>query len=159
MSSKTLANLIKAAVIAVTVCGLFICGYILPEFGSNIAEMNPEFAYMYIPWLVFLLITAAPFFVILGLIWRVAMQIRRDLVFTVLTAKLVKIASIILLCDIIFFFIGNIVMVILQMTHPAVMLFALFGCVLGFALSIATAVLARYISKAAALQEEVEGMI
>ncbi len=159
MSSKTLTYLVRTAVIAVAICGIFICGFILPNFGSNFAEQNPEFAYMFVPWLVFLLIAAAPCFVILGFVWRVTVQIRKEQVFTELTARLVKIASIIMLCDIIFFFIGNVTLGFLEMTHPAVMLCALFICIFGLALSVAAATLARYISKAAALQEEVEGTI
>lgn len=159
MSSKTLCKMVRAAVIALAICGLFACGYILPTIGADLARDYPEFAHWYLPWLIFLLTVAAPCFAILALIWKVATAIKKEQVFTFSTARLVKISSMIMFCDVSFFFAGNVVFLLLNMNHPGIFLLSLFVDVFGVALAVAAAVLSRYLTKAAALQEEADGTI
>ncbi|MCL2810400.1 MAG: DUF2975 domain-containing protein [Clostridia bacterium] len=147
MSSKTLCAMVRAAVIAVAVCGLATCGLILP---SIIAD---------IPWLLFLWAAAAPCFAILVLIWHVSTAIRQEKVFTVKTARLVKVASLLLFGDVIFFFMGNIIFVLLSMSEPTILLLSFFIDVIGVSLAVLAGVLSRYLTKAAALQEEADGTI
>ena len=159
MSSKALCNLVRAAVIATAICGVITCGLILPSIGANFAKANPEFAYCYLPWLIFLLAAAAPCFAVLVLGWKVATAIKREKVFTMQTARWIKAGAILLFCDVGFFFIGNIVLLFLNMSHPAVMLVSLFVDVFGVLLAVIAAVFSRYIAKAAGLQEEADGTI
>ena len=159
MSSKTLCKMLRIAVIAVAICGLVACTYILPTIGTNLARDYPEFSHWYFPWLAFLWITSIPCFVILVLIWKVSTAIKHDYVFSLQTARLVKIASVILFCDVGFFFVGNVAFLLLNINHPGVLLLTLFGDVFGVALAVSAAVLSRYLTKAAVLQEEVDGTI
>lgn len=159
MSSKTLCAMVRTAVIAAAVCGLAVCCYFLPALGADIAKNNPEFAYCYLPWLLFLLAASLPCFAILGLVWIVSVAINKEQVFTVRTARIVKMSAILLLCDVGFFFCGNIAFLLLDMSHPSVLLISLFVDVFGVSLALLAAVLSRYLTKAAVLQEEADGTI
>lgn len=159
MSSKTLCYLVRAAVIAVAVCGLGGCVLLLPAASAGIALQNPQLAYMRLPWLVFLWMTVAPCFAILFYMWRIAYAIKIEQVFTQRTADWVKKSALILFADICFFFTGNIVLLFLNMNHPGILLISLCIDVFGFALAILAAVLSRYITKAAVLQEEADATV
>lgn len=156
MSSKTLCNLVRAAVIAVAVCMITACGYILPSWGTEIARSAPELAYCYHPWLIFLWLAVLPCFAILLLIWKVSGAIRKEQVFTIQTASFVKLGAMILLFDIGFFFIGNILFLLLDLSDPWILFLSLFIDIFGVSLAVFAAVLSRYLTKAAQLQEEAD---
>ncbi|MDR3289540.1 MAG: DUF2975 domain-containing protein [Peptococcaceae bacterium] len=159
MSSKTLCAWVRLAVVAVAVCGLILCGYVLPSWGAAIVRGTPEVASWYLPWLLFLWAAALPCFAILWLVWKVAGAIQRETVFTLRTARWIKSAAGCLFADVGFFFAGNVIFVLMGRSHPGILLLSLFGDILGVALAILAAVLSRYITKAAVLQEESEGTI
>ncbi len=159
MSSKTLCNLIRAAVIAVAACGLAGCGYILPTIGADLILSYPEFAHCYTPWVIFLWVSAAPCFALLALVWQVSSAIRSEQVFTHKGARIVKNGALLLFCAVGIFFLGNAVFLALNMSHPAIFLVSLFVDVLGLALATAAAAVSRYLTKATALQEEADSTI
>ena len=159
MSSGTLCKLVRAAVVSVAVCGLVACAGILPAVGAGIAARNPGLANCYAPWLAFIWAAAAPCFAILALIWRVSYAIKSDRVFTDETARQVKTGAVILFADTGFFFLGNLALLLLNMSHFAVFFASLFADVFGVSLAVLAAVLSRYLTKAASLQEEADGTI
>ena len=159
MPAKTLRNLVRAAIICLAVFALFGCSFILPVQGLSMARANPELAYCFWPWLLLFWVTCLPLFAVLVLAWLVADAIGQDQVFTHKIASLVKISSILLFGSVGIFFIGNLVFLILWMSHPAVMLVSLFVDVFGLSLAVGVAVLARYLHKAADLQDEADGTI
>jgi hypothetical protein len=159
MSSNTLCKLLRAAVIAAAICGVIVCAVILPSVGRSFAYWYPEFAHAYVPWLVFLWIAALPVFAVIALVWKASAAVGSDRVFTIETARLVKHGTVLILSDTIYFCFGNVLLLLLGMNHPAVVLASFFIGVLGMSLAAMAAVLARYLTKAAALQEEVDGTI
>ncbi|MDR1821660.1 MAG: DUF2975 domain-containing protein [Oscillospiraceae bacterium] len=159
MSSKSLCRLIRLAVAASAVCGALLALWVVPEWGRAVAEANPEFAYCYVPWLSFIWLAAVPCFAVLVYIWRVSGAILRDEVFTLKTAGWIHKSAVILFADIGFFFAGNIVLLLLNMNHPGILLLSLLADIFASALALLAAVLSRYITKAAELQEVSEGMI
>lgn len=56
---------LKLAVVIIGVTALLLCIYWLPGFARNTAEMNPEYAYLRYPVLIFVYITAIPFYICL----------------------------------------------------------------------------------------------
>ncbi|MDR2569082.1 MAG: DUF2975 domain-containing protein, partial [Oscillospiraceae bacterium] len=104
---------------------------------------------------IFLWAAAAPCFLFLALIWKLSTVIKREQVFTYKTAQLVKTYALILSGDVIFFVMGNIVFLLLDMNHPVVLLLSVIIAIFGLALAVLVATLSRYLTKAAALQEEV----
>ena len=158
MTSKTLCYLIRFAVIATAACALFIALFIVPSWGSSI-DANPEFSGWYLPWLVFIWIASLPCFAILVFIWKVSGAINRDEVFTLRTAKWIKTSAALLFADAGFFFIGNVAFLLFNVSHPGILLISMLGNIFVIALALLAAVLSRYITKAAELQEVSEGII
>lgn len=159
MSSKQLGRLMRISVIAAAICGLYLCGAAIPSLGEGLISTYPEFASWFWPWLIFAWAVAAPCFIILIYIWKVSGAVTHETVFTMQTAKWVKTGAILMLCDAGFLFIGNFVLLLCHMNHPGMML--LFGVAVIFAvvLALLAAVLSRYLTKAAMLQEESEGTL
>ena len=159
MSSKTLGNLMRVSVIAAAICGQFLCAYIIPVWGWDVACANPEFAGWFWPWLIFAWAFSIPCFAILYFVWRVSGAVYNETVFTMQTANWVKAAAVTLLCGAELLFVGNVVLFLLNMNHPGILLMFMAGDIFIIALVLFAAVLARYITKAAVLQEESEGTL
>lgn len=158
MSSKALCALVRAAAAAVAACGLAGCIY-LPKLGQSILAAYPEYAYCYYPWLIFLWLAALPCFAVLMLVWQTSVAIKHEQVFTFRTARLVKAGALLLLADAAFVFAGNAALLLLNMNHPGIFLAFLFADIFAVSLAVMAAVLSRYLTKAAALQEEADGTI
>jgi hypothetical protein len=154
MSSKTLGNLMRISTIAAAVCGLFLCLFVIPMILTN-----PACSSWFWPWLIFAWLFALPCFAILLYIWKVAGAVVHETVFTAKTAKWVKTGAVLLLSDAAFVFAGNVLLLLLDMSHPGVLLFCIIGDIFAFALALLAAVLSRYLTKAALLQEESEGTL
>ena len=159
MSSKTLCRFVRFAALSTALCALIILLYILPSWGMTIVRVNPEQAGWYYPWLLFIWATSLPCFAILVLVWIVSGAIKREDVFTYATARYIRISAILLFCDMGFFFAGNVVFSILKMNHPGILLLSLIIIIFAISLGLLASVLARYITKAAVLQEESDGTI
>ncbi|MDR1061555.1 MAG: DUF2975 domain-containing protein [Clostridiales bacterium] len=159
MTSKTLCAVIRAAVIAAAICGLLACAYILPTFGASLVKTNPEYAGGYVPWLVFLWAAAAPCFAILALVWKVSSAVRQERVFTIQTARWIKTAAMTLIGDAGAFFAGNVAFLLFGMSNAAILLLAVLVDVFAVSLAVLAAVLSRYVTKAALLQEEADSTI
>ena len=159
MSSKTLGNLMKVSVFAAVVCGLFLCLFIIPSWGASITGADPEFGGWFWLWLIFVWLFSMPYFTILVYVWKVSSAVIRDTVFTIQTAKWVKTGAVLLLSDAGFLFAGNVVLLLLNMNHPGVLMFSVISFIFAVALALLAAVLSRYLTKAAVLQEESEGTL
>lgn len=67
MKQLELAKWIKAIIIISAIIGLIICFIIVPVLGKDLLTIYPEFDYMFIPSLIFIWITAIPFYIALWL--------------------------------------------------------------------------------------------
>lgn len=159
MSSKTLGNLMRVSVAAAAISGLFLLIYVIPSWGYSIIDANSEFSGWFWPWLIFMWLVALPCFAVLVYVWKVSGAVIKETVFTFLTAKWVKMGAILLLFDAALLFVGNIVLLLLNMNHPGILLLSVIGDIFIIALALLAAVLSRYLTKAAILQEESEGTI
>ena len=141
MSQKAIAVWLKGLIIGIFLCGLIIYVLVVPSIGQSVARAEPEFAYCYLPWLIFISVTALPCCFALFLAWRLSVNIGRDRAFTVENAKYMKYISFAIAADGLYFFIGNVVFLLLNMNHPGIALLSLvvvFACI---AISIAAAAL------------------
>jgi len=102
MSSKTLCGFVRFAAICAAICGLALCGYVFPIALPDILGFDPSRGGTAI-WLIFLLVTAAPGFIILVFVWIVSSAVKHDVVFTVKTALWIKRAAVLLIADAGFF--------------------------------------------------------
>lgn len=159
MTSKSLGILMRISVIAASISGLFLGIFVIPSWGQDIINANPEFKSWYWPWLIYVWLIALPCFVVFFYVWRVSSAVKNDTVFTMLTAKWVKTGAILLLFDSALLFIGNIILFLLGINHPAILILSIIGGIFIAALALLAAVLSRYLTKAAILQEESEGTL
>lgn len=159
MSSKTLGNLMKFSVVAMSICGLFLCLLVIPAFGESIMKINPEFTNWFWPWIIFSWILAIPCFVIMVYVWKVSNSVIQETVFTFQTAKWVKAGAMLLFFDGVFLFIGSIGLFLFNMNHPGVLLIFIVVDIFVVTLALFMAILSRYLTKASILQEESEGIL
>jgi hypothetical protein len=120
---------------------------------------DPQLAGWFWPWLIFAWLFTVPCFVILVFIWKVSGAVIRESVFTLQTAKWVKTGAILLLADVAFLLVGNVVLLLLSMNFIGMLLLSIIGAMFAIALALMAAVLSRYLTKAAVLQEESEGTL
>ena len=85
---------------------------------------------------------------------RIATNIGRDRSFSNENASLLKWISVLAAADAAFFFLGNVVMLLLDMSHPSVVLASFIIVFAGIAVAVISAVLSHLVKKAAVLQEE-----
>ena len=154
LEQKTLSRLLKVTVWIILLLGIGIYAVFLPLEGRAFAEMYPEFAVWYWPWLLFLLGTALPVLAALFLLYRISVNIGRNQSFTRRNATYMKWISFLAFIDVVYFVLGNVIFIWLNAYHSALLFVALFLVLLGLAIGIATAAVSHLILKAARLQEE-----
>ena len=154
MNQRRLSKWLKIIILCVYACGICIYTWVIPELGKAIAAHNPEYAYCYKPWIAFIGITAIPCFAVLVFAWRIVVNIGEDRSFTEENAKMLRWISMLAAGDAIFFFVGNIAMLLLNMNHPGIVLLSLSVVFVGVAVTVASAALSHLVHKAALLQEQ-----
>jgi len=159
MRSVTLSNLVRTAIIGMLACLLVGGAFVLPAVGTQVRSANPGLADAYWPWLGFLWATCLPCLAILVLFWKVSTNIRVEKVFSLATAHWVKAAALLLFAAVGWFFVGNVVLLLAGLSHPAVALLSLFIDVLALAIAVLLAVLSRYLTTGSALQAEVDATV
>lgn len=156
MSQKSLSKWLKAIIGGMAACGAIIYLYIIPVWGRALAEENPEYGSCYIPWLTVVLISAIPCYWVLYFGWRVSSEIGRDNSFSMKNAEYLKNIFILAALDSGYFFITNVVFMVIGMNHPGIFLIALIAVFIGVAVAVAAAALSHLVRKAAEIQQENE---
>lgn len=156
MNQSGLSRWIKVIIAGFSLCGGVLYLYIFPFWGQDIARANPEFSSSYWPWLVFLWLTAIPCYVVLYCGWQIAIEIGRDNSFSVRNASLLKIVSLLAAVDSSVFFLGNIILLLINMNHPGIVLCSLLIVFIGASFAVCSALLSHLVLKAAILKEESE---
>jgi len=156
MNQLKLSKWIKAVIIGAGICGTVIYFYAFPFWGNDIVDANPEFSICYWPWLLFLWITSIPCYGTLVCGWKIADEIGKDNSFCSKNANLLKLISIFAASDSTFFFIGNIIFLLLNMNHPGIVLLAFLVVFAGIAITVTAASLSHLVYKAVQICEENE---
>lgn len=154
MEQKALVRYLRLVILGIGILGLFACFVVIPMYGLSLKSMYPEFSNRFWPWLIFLWLSAVPCFISLAFLWRVASNIGLDRSFSSENAGYLKQVSRLFAVDSAFFFLGNATLLLLNMSHPGVMLASLAIVFVGIAASVAAAVLSRLALKASDLQTQ-----
>ena len=154
MEQKTLSKWLKAILIGVGLCGLVVYFIIIPSYGVSLRTQYPEFANRFWPWLIFIWVTAIPCYAALVIGWKIAANIGADRSFSEDNAKYLKWIAWLAAGDAAFFFLGNNVLLFLNISHAGILLFSLIVVFAGIAVTVAAAALSHLVKKAAALQEQ-----
>lgn len=154
MTQAHLSKWLKIIILLVGLCGLIIYLAVFPMYGKSLAAGYPEMEARFWPWLIFLWTTAIPCYAVLAYCWSIASHIGKDRSFSHENAKSLWRISTLAAADSIWFFVGNCLLFLLNMSHPAVLLISLLVIAFGIAVAVAAAALAHLVQKAAALQEQ-----
>lgn len=155
MKQSSLAKRLKFAIIGIGLCGLIVYAVVIPILGMQLRrQWNGEFSGLFWPWLVFLWATAIPCAAALVLSWRIASNIGADRSFSMENAGLLHGISVLIAADSAFFFLGNLIYWLLNLSHPGVVIAAFPVAFAGVAISVAAAALSHLVRKAAELQEQ-----
>ena len=154
MTQKSLANLLKTIVILAGIVGAVLYLLVFPVIGRQLADTAGENIFW--PWMIFLWISAIPCYAVLFKCWGISTSIRQDHSFSMENSKKLRMISLLALCDSIYFFSGNVIFLLLNLSHPVVILASLIIAFIGFAISIAAAALSHLVTKAARIQSENE---
>ncbi|MBF4695761.1 DUF2975 domain-containing protein [Fusibacter ferrireducens] len=154
MNQLALSKWLNLIIIIVGLCGLLVYAWIIPSLGQGMVANYPEFAFSYWPWLILILITAVPCYIVLAFGWKISKNIRLDRSFSSENAKLLRWVAVLAAADTGFFFVMNIVFLFLNMNHPGFVLISLIILIIGIAISAVSATLSHLVKKAADLQEQ-----
>lgn len=154
MEQKGLATWLKIILVGVGICGLVVYFVVFPSYGESLVSDYPEFSNRFWPWLIFLWISGIPCYAVLVFGWKIAANIGRDQSFSNANAKYLKWIAWLAAGDGVFFFVGNMVLLFTNMSHPGIALFSLLVVFAGVAVAVASAVLSHLVQKAAVLQEQ-----
>ena len=154
MEQKSLSKWLKLVLLGMGICGLVVYLLIITGYGVSLRAQYPEFANRYWPWLLFLWVSGVPCYIALALGWRIAVNIGRDASFSLANARYLRTVSLLAAGDAAYFFLGNLVLLFLNMSHPGVTLLSLLVVFAGAAVAVAAAALSHLVRKAALLQEE-----
>ena len=154
MSQRSLAKWIQGILIGFGICGVIVYAGIIPMVGRDIVYRDPEFEYMFLPWLILLLITAIPCYIFLFFGWKISVNIENDRSFSTENAGYLKKMAYLALGDTVFFLLGNIVFLFLNMNHPGVLLGSFLVDFVGVAVSVGCAALSHLVQKAAEMKAE-----
>lgn len=154
MEQKHLSKWLKLILIGVGICGLIMYAFVIPMYGLSLRTEYPEFSNRFWPWLIFLWVSGMPCFMVVYLSWKISTNIGKDLSFTEQNASLLKSISVLSGSDAGFFFVGNIVLLLLNMSHPGVVIASFAIVFVGVAVAVVSAVLSHLVKKASALQEQ-----
>lgn len=155
MKQKTLSVLIKLILTGFSLTGiaLYIAAAI---YGKDLAAANLEYSHAYVPWLVFLAVSLLPCYAVVALGWQIAGSISLCSAFTLQNSKRLRVISIIALCDSAFYVAANILLLLLNMSHPGVCLGGLLIAFTGCAIAVAAQALSALTAKASDIREENE---
>lgn len=159
MSSKTLGRMIRFSVIALALCGLWICVYYIPIIGIGLLSDAPEFSNWYVPWLLFAWTFAIPCFATLYYVWMLSDSVINETVFTIQTSKWVKTGSYLIMSACIILFVGNMILTFANMNHPSFLVISIIAEIFGITLALLAAVLSSFLLKGTEIKEENEGTL
>lgn len=154
MNHKKTSIQLKVIIIAMAIFGLMVYSWIVPTLGQNFANMFPECAYAYWPWLIFIWATGIPCYGALIFAWNIAGRIGQDNSFSVENGISMKRIAQLAAFDGVFFFLGNLALLFAGINHPGIVIVALFATCIAMAFSVAASALSHLIMEAAALQEQ-----
>lgn len=156
MSQKSLSRWLKGIIAGMAICGAIIYLYFIPVWGKEFTEINTEYMSWYLPWLIVLLISAIPCYWVLYFGWKISTEIGKDNSFSIENALYLKNIAILAALDSVYFFVVNLVFMIIGINHPGMFLISLIAVFVGIAITVAAAALSHLVRKAAEIQKENE---
>lgn len=154
MSEKSLSRWLKFIILLTSVCSAVVYFLFIPIIGHAILYDYPEMSSRFWPWLIFIWTTAIPFYTALVFAWQLALNIGKGKPFCIKNAKKLSAVAILSAADVTYFFAGNILLLLFNLSHPGMILAALLIVAVGVVISVAASILSHLIKTAADLQAQ-----
>ena len=95
MKQHTLSKWLKIIVAGMALCGFVIFGGLAPKLVSGMLEQNPDWGgcssiFIFFAWVGFIWLAALPCYWVLGIVWKIAGEIKADRSFTIENSLRVK---------------------------------------------------------------------
>lgn len=156
MEQKYLSKWLRFITVAIAFIGGVVFFFAIPDFGRNFARNNPEVANYYYPWLAFIWTMTIIFYIALAKFWSICNEIHNNRSFSQKNISNLIWISRLAIIDSIYCFIGNIVLLILNMNHPGVFIGFMVVVFVGIVIAIVAATLSHLARKANLIEEENE---
>jgi len=154
MKRKELAKWLKLVIAFAAFIGVFLCFVIAPALGHDAVSMYPELDYMYGPCLIFIWVTAVPFYLALYKGLLICHEISADNSFCTENAQRLKEISKMALSECILYLAAMVILFGLNLLHPSILLMMLFIIFVGISIAVVSAALSHLVEKASELKEE-----
>lgn len=154
MGQRELSIWLRAVVILVFLCCLFLGGLAGTELVDELVMAKPAYENLYLPGLIFFWVTLLPVIAALVLAWRIFTEIGRDNSFCEKNALRLRGISRLALLDTLLYIACAAVLACLRLLHPGFFLMFLAVVFVGIAMTITSASLSHLTRKAADLKSE-----
>lgn len=154
MKQKEVARWLKVIVVITGLIGMAACCWVAPALGMDLSLMNPDLKWLFWPCLIFIWITAVPFYWILLIGWRLCSAIEGDEFFTSYSARCFKHISLLAVAECLLYLAGMVTLLVMQVLHPSIMMAMGLVIFIALAIALAAAALSHLIQKAADMKQE-----
>lgn len=154
MKRIELSKWLKFIIAFSALIGIFLCLFIAPDLGREAVSMNPELHYMYWPSLIFIWITAVPFYTALFKLWSICEEIYKDNSFCMKNAVRLKDVCKLALSECILYLLAIILLSFYKVLHPGILIIILFIIFIGISVAVVSAALSHLVEKASDLKDE-----
>jgi len=145
---------LKGIIIFSAFLGIAFCGFIIPELGKEAVMMNPELAWLFWPCLIFIWITAVPFYLALWKAWLICREIARDNSFCEENARRLREIGGLALSESVLYCAAAVALMIMNLLHPGILLLILFFIFVGIAVAVVSGTLSYLVKKSCDLKQE-----
>ena len=156
MKQKELSTILKAILILCLLALLLLGAWVVPSIGAETAEGVPSLAWLFWPALIAFWLTCLPVVAVLGIVWQLSNEIRRDNSFSTENARRLKWISVLALGDTAAYLVSAVVLMALNALHPGIALLFFAILLFGVAVAVIAALLSHLVRKAADLRAEQE---
>ncbi len=154
IQQKELAVWLRAVVILIFLCCLFLAVIVIPEQGDEYLNRHPEYTALFLPGLIFFWVTLLPVIASLVLAWRIFTEIGRDNSFCEKNALRLRGISRLALLDTVLYILFAVFQACLGLLHPEFIPTYLAVIFVGADMTITSAALSHLTRKAADLKSE-----
>ncbi|EON72174.1 DUF2975 domain-containing protein [Lysinibacillus sphaericus] len=156
MKQKELSRWLKLIIVFCGLFGLLFCIYIGPETGKELLVDSQNLMELYKPFVAFIWITGMPFFIALGLGWKICADIATDQDFTAKNADRLKIISILAMTEGVLYVAALLYLFVVGSYHTNVLVVLLLILFFAVIIAVFTSMLSYLVRKASEIKQDNE---
>ena len=154
MKHKELSRWLKLLLILSGIVVVFLAFILVPNVAKEMAATRLRYSHLQTPFNIFVWISTVPFIASLFMGWSICTEVGSDNSFSVKNAKSLTYISRFSLIEVIYYFIGIVLLLIFDLLHPPIIIAMAVVIFISFAMAVITAALSHLVNKAAAIKDE-----